>query len=240
MAESIILDRRKLYEQVATHLEREILTGALRPGDRLPAERDLQMRFNVGRPAIREALITLQRSGLIEIVNGAPARVATPDMGRVVAGMVPAVSQILSSRQGQRYLQGVRLFFEIGLVRNAATNASEDEITGLAAALEENKGAVGNVQAFIETDVAFHFCLARMMRNPAFVALHDAMSTWLLEQRQFALREHDEDQRSFEAHARIFATIEERDPDAAEAAMRQHLEEGWVAFWRQYGEQSTG
>lgn len=240
MVESIALDRRKLYEQVATHLEREILGGSLRPGDRLPPERDLQLRFGVGRPAIREALITLQRSGLIEIGNGVPARVATPNMERVVAGMVPAVSQMLSSSEGQRHLQGVRLFLEIGLVRNAAANASDAEIAGLAAALDKNRSAVGDVVAFIGTDVAFHFCLACMMRNPAFVALHDAMSTWLLEQRQFALREPGEDQRSFEAHARIFAAIEKRDPDAAESAMRQHLEEGWVAFWRQYEEAPVG
>jgi DNA-binding FadR family transcriptional regulator len=88
--------------------------------------------------------------------------------------------------------------------------------------------------AFIRSDVAFHYCLAGMMRNPAFLALHDAMSTWLLEQRRFALMEPGEDQRSYEAHASIFAALKKRDPDAAEAAMRSHLEEGWVSFWRRY------
>ncbi len=236
MVESVFIDRRKLFEQVATHLEHEILTGALQPGDRLPPERDLQSRFGVGRPAIREALITLQRSGLIEIGNGAPARVAVPTMDRVVAGTVPAVRQLLASREGQRHLQGVRLFFEIGLVRNAAAQASDDEIVVLAAALEANRLAVGDTESFIRTDVAFHFCLARMMRNPAFLALHDAMSTWLLEQRRVALREAGEEQRSYEAHARIYVAVEQRDPAAAEAAMRQHLQEGWVAYWHQYGQ----
>ena len=234
MVESVFIDRRKLFEQVATHLEHEILTGALQPGDRLPPERDLQSRFGVGRPAIREALITLQRSGLIEIGNGAPARVAVPTMDRVVASTVPAVRQLLASREGQRHLQGVRLFFEIGLVRHAAAQANDDEAAVMAAALEANRLAVGDIEAFIRTDVAFHYCLARMMRNPAFLALHDAMSTWLLEQRRVALREVGEDQRSYEAHARIYEYVRRRDPDAAEAAMREHLEEGWIAFWRQY------
>ena len=237
MSEPALIERRRLFEQVASHLEREILTGALKPGDRLPPERDLQARFGVGRPAIREALITLQRSGLIEIVNGAPARVAMPTVDQVVAAMGPAVRQILGSAAGQRQLQGLRLFMEIGLVRHAAVHANQAEIDELAVALEHNRHSVGNTEAFIRTDVAFHYCLARMMRNPAFLAMHDAMSTWLLEQRRFALMEENEDRRSHEAHARIFTAIEKRDPDAAEAAMRGHLEEGWVAFWRQYGDE---
>ena len=76
MVEPNLIDRRKLFEQVAAHLEREILEGKINPGDRLPPERDLQIRFGVGRPAIREALITLRRAGLIELGNGVPARVA--------------------------------------------------------------------------------------------------------------------------------------------------------------------
>jgi GntR family transcriptional repressor for pyruvate dehydrogenase complex len=63
MAEPQLIDRRKLFEQVAAHLERDILSGKLRPGESLPPERDLQAMFGVGRPAIREALITLQRGG---------------------------------------------------------------------------------------------------------------------------------------------------------------------------------
>src|SRR5665213_2025710 len=102
MTDPILLDRRRLFEQVAAHLEREILEGKLRAGDRLPPERDLQSRFGVGRPAIREALITLQRAGLVEIGNGSPARVSMPTMKVVVAGLVPTVQHILSNAAGQR------------------------------------------------------------------------------------------------------------------------------------------
>jgi GntR family transcriptional regulator, sialic acid-inducible nan operon repressor len=234
MVEPIVIDRRKLFEQVAAHLEREILNGTLKPGDRLPPERDLQARFGVGRPAIREALITLQRSGLVEIGNGAPARVARPTVEGVVAGMSPAVQQMLSSADGQRQLQGVRLFMEVGLVRHAAGNATADDLSELEAALEANRKTIGNVRGFIETDVAFHFTFARIMRNPAFVALHDAMSTWLLQQRQIALMEPGEDRRGYEAHARIYQAVRSRDPDLAETAMREHLASGWVAFWRRF------
>ena len=234
MEEPVLLDRRKLFEQVAAHIEREILTGKLKPGDRLPAERDLRAMFGVGRPAIREALITLQRGGLIEIGNGAPARVAMPTAAGVMAGLMPAVQQIISGPEGQRQLQGVRLFMEVGLVRHAALNASDEERGRLGEALEDNRQAIGDRAAFIRTDVGFHYVFAQIIGNPVFTALHNAMSTWLREQRRIALLEPGEDRTGFEAHARIFDAVAARDPDAAEAAMRQHLEWGWVAFWRRY------
>jgi GntR family transcriptional regulator, sialic acid-inducible nan operon repressor len=231
-----LIDRRKLFEQVASHLEREILEGKLKPGDRLPPERDLQMRFGVGRPAIREALITLQRSGLVEIGNGAPARVAKPKVEGIVASMVPAVQQMLASAEGQRQLQGVRLFMEVGLVRHAATSATEAQLAKLRDALEANRATIGDVANFIRTDVGFHFVFAEIIGNPAFVALHDAMSTWLLQQRQIALQEPGEDARGYEAHQRIYEAVAAHDADAAEAAMRDHLASGWVAFWHRFGE----
>jgi DNA-binding FadR family transcriptional regulator len=236
MVEPILIDRRKLFEQVAAHLEREILEGKLKPGDRLPPERDLQLRFGVGRPAIREALITLQRGGLVEIGNGMPARVAMPTMNAVMAGLVPPVRQMLSSADGQRQLQGARLFMEVGLVRHAAVNATEDDLARLEQALENNRLTLGDREGFIQTDVAFHFVFAEIIRNPTFVALHHAMSTWLLQQRQIALLEPGEDQKGYDAHRRIYDAVVSREPDAAEAAMRHHLEWGWVAFWRRYEE----
>ena len=91
---TISIDRRKLFQQVASHLERQILDGSLKPGDLLPPERDLQTTFGVGGPAIREALIALQRAGLIETSNGLRARVAMPTASGVVAGMGTAVGLV--------------------------------------------------------------------------------------------------------------------------------------------------
>ena len=106
-------------------------------------------------------------------------------------------------------------------------------------ALEANRKTIGNISEFIRTDVEFHFIFAKIMRNPAFVALHAAMSAWLLQQRQIALSEPGEDKRGHKAHARIFAAVKARDPDAAEKAMREHLSSGWVAFWKRYGEETS-
>lgn len=227
MVEPFSVDRRKVFVQVAAHLEREILAGKLKPGDSLPPERDLRTMFGVGRPAIREALIKLEEAGLIEIGSGAPARVAAPSVQRIVAGMVPAVQQFLSNSEGQRQLQGVRLFLEVGLVRHAARHASESHLAQLERAVDDNKEAMGNPEEFIRTDVEFHFLFARIVEDPVFRAVYDAMSTWLQAQRRAAPIKPGEYEIGYIAHKRIFDAVAARDPAAAEAAMQAHLEWGW-------------
>lgn len=236
MVDPLIIERKKLFEHVAAHLEAQILAGKLKPGDQLPPERDLQMRFGVGRPAIREALIALQKAGLVELTNGARARVVMPTATHIFTGMAPAVRQMLSTEEGQRHFQGARLFFEVGLAREAARGATREDLDALKAALEANGQAIGDRERFTDTDIAFHFEIARIARNPVFLALHDQMSEWLKEQRVVTLAAPGQEQTAYKAHCAIYEGIEAGDPNRAEAAMRAHLEQLASVFWRQRGE----
>jgi DNA-binding FadR family transcriptional regulator len=231
---SVAISRTKLFEQVALHLQREIIEGRFKPGERLPPERELCAMFGVGRPAIREALLSLEKAGLVQTGNGAPARVAMPEASKIISNVAPAIQQMLSTPEGQRQLQGFRLFIEVGWARHAARNASQAQIDQLRDALEANRQSLGNREAYILTDVAFHYVFAEIMENPSFTALHAAMSEWLLEQRKVALRDPYSDHTGFEAHERIYEAVAARDPDLAEAAMRDHLTAGVADFWSHY------
>jgi len=233
MIAPIIIERKKLFEQVAEHLEAQIIAGELRPGDLLPPERDLQASFGVGRPAIREALITLQKAGLVELTNGARARVQQPTATHIFTGMTPAVRHLLSTDEGQREFQGARQFFEVGLARNAARNATDAELESLKNALAANEAAIGAGEGFILTDIAFHYELAKIARNPIFLALHDQISEWLREQRVVSLTAERQEQVAYAAHKAIYEAVAARDADAAEAAMRDHMDQLASAFWRQ-------
>jgi GntR family transcriptional regulator, sialic acid-inducible nan operon repressor len=72
MSETI--QRRKLYQDVLDRLMARIRSGEIAPGEQLPSERELMEAYGVGRPAIREALQTLERSGIVEIAHGERAR----------------------------------------------------------------------------------------------------------------------------------------------------------------------
>ena len=226
------IERRKLYQQVAERIEQQILSGALKPGERLPAERDLQTRFGVGRPAIREAMISLQKAGLVEISNGSPARVAMPTAEGVLSGILPAVRQMLSTEEGQHHFQRARLFLETGLARQAALEAKPEDLEKLTAALAANRAAIGDRAAFIRTDIAFHFVLAEITRNPVFLALYEAMSSWLKHQRVVTLTVPGQEETAFAAHRKIHRAISDANPDKAEEAMRAHLNQLELAYWK--------
>ena len=236
MVEPIFIERKKLFEHVAGHLEAQILAGKLRPGDQLPPERDLQASFGVGRPAIREALISLQKAGLVEMNNGTRARVLMPTASHIFTGMAPAVRQMLSMSDGQRHFQGARLFFEVGLAREAAKAATEGDLVALKRALEANRKAIGDRAQFTATDIAFHFELAKIARNPIFIALHDQISEWLTEQRVVTLTASGQERTAYNAHKAIYEAILAGNADGAEAAMRDHLEQLATTFWQQRGE----
>ena len=155
-----------------------------------------------------------------------------PTAQGVFSGMGSAVRQMLSTAEGQHHFQGVRFFFETALARGAARNATNEQIARLKSALAANRGAIGDRDRFIETDVAFHFVLAEITANPIFAALHDAMSGWLKEQRIVTLDAPRQEKIAYKAHSAVYEAIAARDPDQAEAAMASHLKQLEEAFWR--------
>jgi len=224
------VERKTLSEQVAELLEKDILEGRLREDDQLPAERELMEQFGVGRPAVREALFYLQRLGLIAINSGTRARVIRPTAEAVMARLSGVTRQLLAQSEGQQYFQEARAMFEISLARYAATNASREDIDNLHRALGENRQALGDEARFKRSDNDFHGVLASIARNPIFNAVHEALSEWLDDRRAQVLQRDGEDHAALQAHAEIVEAIASGDPDAAERAMRRHLDRHYGTY----------
>lgn len=214
---------RKLSDEVAHHLEKMIREGEFAEADRLPSERDLMRHFGVGRPSVREALLHLSKMGLVEVRSGERARVTRPTPQFVIDALAGPARHMLAAPDGVRNFQHARIFFEVGLARNAALNASKEDIEAFEEALEANRQSIGDLKRFERTDVDFHYTLALMMRNPIFTAIHEALAEWLLEQRHTTLAA-GEDVKAYEAHRTIFEAVAARDPDRSERAMRDHLD----------------
>lgn len=219
----VLVKQRKLSHEVAEHLERMIREGELAEADRLPSERELMRQFGVGRPSIREALLHLSKMGLVVVRSGERARVTRPTPQFVIDALAGPARHMISAPGGVQNFQSARIFFEVGLARNAATHATAADLASLEEALETNRQSIGDLKRFERTDVDFHYVLAVMTRNPIFTAIHAALAEWLLEQRRTTLAA-GEDEKAYQAHCRIYEAITSRDPDRAEAAMRDHLE----------------
>jgi DNA-binding FadR family transcriptional regulator len=217
--------RRKLYEDIAERVEQRIRDAEIAPGARLPSERELMREFGVGRPAVREALFHLNRMGLIELRSGERARVAEPTPSAVVETVSGAARYFLSAPGGVEHFQKARAFFETGLARHAAKNATARDLQDLASALEANRLAIGDTRKFGETDIAFHFRLALISNNPIFTAIHAAIIEWLREQRFVTLSIPGQNRKAYEAHAAIYQAIAAGDADAAERHMQEHLDQ---------------
>ena len=217
--------RRKVHEDVAEQIESQILSGRLEQGDRLPSERNLMEVFSVGRPAVREALLLLQRSGFVEVSNTRRPVVARPTTSKVVEQLTGPARFLLSTKNGERAFQDARRQFESAIARNAAEVATPKDIENLEAALTANRDAMGDTAAFQRTDVEFHFVIAKIGNNPVFTALHSAIAEWLTNQRTVSLRVSGVEASAYNNHQRIFEAIAARDPEQAWQAMDQHLKE---------------
>ena len=224
--------RSKIYQEVARRLEGQIIGGELQPGDVLPSERELMERHSVGRPAVREALLSLQKAGMIATQNGERARVVRPSAVGLIGELGSAARYLLNQSDGIRQFQQARLFLEVGLVRHAALLATDDDRKRLSDAYAANEAALHDMALFARTDVAFHYVLAEIPRNPIFVALHAALAEWLTEQRSSTLLRRGAARKALRSHRMILRAIEARQVDAAEAAMRQHLEEVAELYWQ--------
>ncbi len=224
--------RKRLYQEVAGRLEHLIGSGVLSEGQLLPPERELMEQFEVGRPALREALLSLQHKGLVSINNGARARVTRPDAARLIEALSGAAQVYLSSDEGVRHFQATRRTFEGAVARDVARRAGNDDLARIGEALAANRKARGNRQLFGTTDVAFHLEIVRSSGNPLLIGIHQALSGWLTEQRSVSLAVKGAEARALAFHERIYEALVAHDPDAAEVAMHDHLAMVEADYWR--------
>ncbi|SEF06729.1 transcriptional regulator, GntR family [Rhizobiales bacterium GAS188] len=215
--------RRKVSEEAALRLEAMIRDGTFPEGALLPPERELMRMFGVGRASIREALYALGRMGLVQVRTGERPLVTRPTPENLLTELSGAARHFLAGSNGPEHFQEARALFEVGVARLAAVRASHEDIDRLRRALEANSAARGDIARFERTDVAFHYVLARITQNPIFAAVHDALVEWLTSQRTISLRAPGAEEAAFRSHRRIFDGVAAKDPEAAAAAMDEHL-----------------
>lgn len=218
------IPRRKLSHDVLDRLLNKINSGELAAGDALPSERELMHAFKVGRPAIREAMQTLQRMGLITITHGERARVIAPTARTMLDQITETARHILStSPQTLSHLKDARIFFELGVTRTAAARAKDEDIARLEQRLAEQQAARLDFTGFLHADVAFHREIAAVSGNPIFVAVSDAMLGWLSEYHVGLLSKLGREEQTLSEHRHILDRIAAHDVDGSAAAMLTHL-----------------
>lgn len=217
--------KRKLADEVLDRLKRLIIEGNMRPGDEMPSERELMERFGVGRPAIREAMQLLANMGLVAISHGERARVLELTPLSIIR-QVDQTAHIMLSRSPDslEHLKNARLFFERGMVREAAKKATKKQLADLKQTLAEQKSLLGKADPFIAADMRFHAQIAAISGNPIFVGVSEALLGWLKVYHTELLIWSGKEKYTLAEHQEIIDRLEARDADGAEKAMVKHLE----------------
>ncbi len=213
----------RLFEQIVKQVEESILSGQLKPGDQLPAERDLALRFGVSRTAVREAVKTLREKGLVEAYSGRGTFI-TNGTSQAIRQSLDLMIRI-NQQEGSANLAELRQVLEPEIAALAAPRIEEQLLSTMREAVAIMDRNLHDPEAYVEADLDFHLALAEAVGNPLILSLLDSIVGLLREQRSRIFNVDGGPERGQFHHKRILAAIEKRDPEKARETMRAHLKQ---------------
>ncbi len=216
------LKRSKLYEQIADRLQELIISDSLRPGDKLPGERELAERLGVSRAVIREAIRVLSVRGLVRVKPGCGTYVCELSHKDAAA----SIELFLKLRQHPRFWQDiyeVRRMIEVEAAGLAAERATEQDLTAMEEALAGMEANRDDPERYTHYDIAFHMALATATHNELLGVLLRPLSDLLAEVVLVAYRAPMAVEEGLAHHRNILKRVREHDVAGARQAMRDHL-----------------
>ena len=216
----------RLYRVVSGKIEELIRAENIRPGERLPSERDLATKLGVSRTSLREALIALELGGTVEVRGGS---------GVYVSEQATPVAEVPTAGPGPFEVLAARRLIEVEMAALAAKHASDSAIDAILVAVLEmeqhHEERSGNESA----DRNFHLAIARATGNSAMVGVIEYLwsqrgSLWHKLKEHFQTEELR--QQTLLDHRAIFAAIADHDVAGARTAMRAHLDRVTRTFSR--------
>jgi GntR family transcriptional repressor for pyruvate dehydrogenase complex len=216
-----VIRRNKVYEEVAKQIERLILKK-LKPGDKLPSERELAELLQVSRSSIRDAIRGLELMGLVEPRQGSGTIVRELSTESVVNPFANALKQ---RQEMVSELLDFRKMLEPPLAARAATHASPEETSEMEEILQRQEQRQRQGEAAIAEDAEFHYSIALASGNSVVLKVIDTIMDLLRDTRERSLQVEGRSQKSLAGHYRILAAIKRHDAEAAKSAMRRHIED---------------
>jgi GntR family transcriptional repressor for pyruvate dehydrogenase complex len=213
--------KTSISDEIVDQIISLISKGDLKPGQRLPSERELCKNFGAGRSSLREALRCLCIVGVLNARVGEGTSVAVDGakfLGKIVEW------RVMTEQHDIENLMEVRIALEGLTAASAALRSSEEDLLKIDALMEKMERATKDEKSFAPLDLEFHVTLAEASQNFLIVdlismirgQLEKALSRVLLVPKARPL--------SIKEHAAIVRAIKRRDPEAAREAMQTHLD----------------
>lgn len=221
------LHRASLVEEIIEAFKHEIVTGSLKPGDKVPSEFELATRFQVSRGAVREAMKTLQAIGVVTIVRGSGTHVVERPSEDLLNPLVFAV--LLESATPAELVE-LREMLEVGYCQLAAQRVTADDWEKMEAAqsrFEEHAAAADTDGATLANlDLEFHYCVLDATHNPLVKKIGRAVEELYHNTIQLTNRTDHGRGTGIAGHRSIMQAIRSGDPETIRTTVRSSL-----SFW---------
>jgi GntR family transcriptional regulator, transcriptional repressor for pyruvate dehydrogenase complex len=209
-------------DQVVAYVRTQIERGALRPGDRLPAERDLAVHIGVSRPTVRAGLRALAAIGVVRARHGSGTYIpdGPPALGTDALSFLAALHGFTREEMYE-----ARRILEVGAAGLAAERGTPDHMATLAEEVASLFASMHDPQLFLVHDINFHRAVAAASGNPIVASLVEMVPALYYERRrETAIQSSDRDHRdAAEMHRRIYQAIRAHDAEGARSLMNAHL-----------------
>lgn len=216
------VETRRASDEIIDQIRSQVVEGRLRPGDRLPPERELAASFRVSRNTVREALRSLENTGLLELRKGATGGAFVCEQG----------GNAIVSAFGDLFALGVfrpadlaeaRTIVGTAAARLACERASEKDMAALSDCVARalTAGKAGDIETRSATNFEFHHLLAQASGNPILVILTEAISEI---NKRFAEEAGPPPNRTIlPSRRRLMERLQERDADGAVAEIAKQI-----------------
>lgn len=193
MSESLLLSRvggESVVQQVINKITDAIVSGELKPGDRLPPELELIEAMHVSRNTLRAAVQTLRAYGVLEVRRPEGTFVCDSFSPQMIN---PMIYRVILARQDSQELIGLRKILDMGISKLVIQQGLSKERTAKLEALyealvRELRAAEPNLETIAEADLRFHDGIARATHNELAVALNDLLQDLTTESRLRSIR----------------------------------------------------
>lgn len=217
LRESDATDQGRVSRNVAGHLQRLILRGGLKPGDRLPSQRELVQQLQVSRPSLREALSVLETMGLITIKVGSGVFVASAD--------ARAPLWRFSDRASPRDVYEARVGLESYAAYLAATHIDKAGAARLKTCVDDLRQAfeADDIVGMAAADAAFHDLVFEIAANPVLAGMYRPVRDLMVESQRLPMTRRTRLDDTLREHQDLYQQLASGNGLAAEQAMKNHI-----------------
>lgn len=226
------LPEKQRTMHVVNHIRALIESGELKPGDKIPPEREFAQELKVSRASLRTGIGYLAAMGVMKVKHG---------VGTFVADGPPAFGEASLSLMGALHgfqlwqMFEARLILECNLAALAAERGSEEHHMAMAEEVAEIFASVGSPAEFLIHDVMFHRIVAQASGNPILAVLMETITATLYDERRKTVERSVDLRESAEMHQELLQAIRAQNVEEARRLMEKHLRMALEAQRRETG-----